>query len=79
VSDEDEAAIREVYEQTTAQAVARSKAEITRFFDGLELTDHGLTRVGDWGSPTARATALGYADVARKAPKTFGTGTLRGT
>jgi S-adenosyl methyltransferase len=69
VTPEKEKAVLEVYERAAQQAAPRSLDEITRFFDGLEVTDHGITGVGDWGSPTAREIALGYAGVARKPEK----------
>jgi len=51
------------------QVVARSHAEITRFFDGLELVDPGLVQLHRWrpgpGVDTTRPLAA-YGGVARK-------------
>jgi hypothetical protein len=51
------------------QYTYRDKAEITRFFDGLELVEPGIVPVGEW-RPDQQAQVYGstywYAGVARK-------------
>ncbi|WP_433325279.1 SAM-dependent methyltransferase [Spirillospora sp. CA-294931] len=42
------AAAREVYENATAPLVHRSQAAISRFFDGFELLEPGVTTVNRW-------------------------------
>jgi O-methyltransferase involved in polyketide biosynthesis len=54
-------AAQEVYQGASAPAVPRSRQGITRFFDGLELIDPGVTDINQWP-----AQALGPA-----APLTF--------
>jgi S-adenosyl methyltransferase len=65
---------KEVARQVSARAAApttlRSKAEVLRFFDGLELLDPGLVQVHRW-RPGAPAPDMGdeipgYAGLARK-------------
>jgi hypothetical protein len=65
---------KEVARQVSARAAApttlRSKAEVLRFFDGLELLDPGLVQVHRW-RPGASAPDMGdeipgYAGLARK-------------
>jgi len=41
-------AAQQVYEGASAPAVPRTLAEITQFFDGLDLVDPGVTNIGDW-------------------------------
>jgi len=68
----------EIYERATESAYPRTKAEILRFFDGLELVppypgaEPGLANVGQWGAEDpAAANSDGaqafYCGVARKA------------
>ncbi|TDD96476.1 hypothetical protein E1298_03185 [Actinomadura rubrisoli] len=45
---EEGAAAREVYEDANAPLVHRSHAAITRFFDGFEVLDPGVTQVNEW-------------------------------
>lgn len=40
--------VEKLYERTSAPGVARSRAEIVRFFDGLELIPPGLVNVASW-------------------------------
>jgi hypothetical protein len=57
-----------IYEGASAPGVARAKAEIARFFDGLDMLDPGLTDVCAWRSDldhTARP-ALFYGGAGRK-------------
>ena len=61
---------RELYEKSTAPGVTRSHAEVTRFFDGLELVPPGVVNVSSWRPDLpARKSArtIFYAGVAQKA------------
>ena len=46
----------------------RSRGEVARFFDGLELVEPGLVQLADWrpGPDHAPAPTSGYGAVARK-------------
>ena len=61
-------AAQEVYRSASAPAVPRSREDFTRFFDGLELIDPGVTNVNLWPArslgPAAPLTF--YGGVARK-------------
>jgi hypothetical protein len=70
-------AVRAVYAKTPSPAVARSKAEISRFFDSLEImppyqgADPVVTFVGEWGAEDPEAadddgSRWFYAAVGRK-------------
>jgi hypothetical protein len=48
VSPEARATARDVYTGASAPIIARSRAEITRFFDGLELVEPGVVNVNSW-------------------------------
>ncbi|NYI94088.1 SAM-dependent methyltransferase [Streptomonospora nanhaiensis] len=50
---EDEADIRDVYRSATSPILARSRAEIARFFDGFELEEPGLVPAADWRQVSA--------------------------
>jgi hypothetical protein len=54
-----------------AKATLRTRAEILRFFDGLELLEPGLVQVHRWGhglaAPEHNQEAAGYCGLARKA------------
>jgi len=54
-----------------AKATLRTRAEILRFFDGLELLEPGLVQVHQWhpglAAPGRRQEAAGYCGLARKA------------
>jgi S-adenosyl methyltransferase len=61
---------RQVSQRAAAPTTLRSKAEVLRFFDGLELLDPGLVQVHRW-RPGAPAPDMddeipGYAGLARK-------------
>jgi hypothetical protein len=66
VSQEQAETVRKVYQGASEPTYPRSKADVTRFFSGLEITGHGVTGVGDWGSPAGSDTALGYAGAGLK-------------
>jgi len=59
-----------VYDHATSALTLRSHAQISRFFDGLELLDPGLVQLPRWrpdAKPPRDASAvLGYGAVARK-------------
>ena len=63
-------AAQEVYQGASAPAVPRSRQDITRFFDGLDLIDPGVTDINLWPArsvgPAAPLTF--YGGVARKLP-----------
>jgi len=54
-----------------AKATLRTRAEILRFFDGLELLEPGLVQIHQWrpgvAGPGHNQEAAGYCGVARKA------------
>jgi S-adenosyl methyltransferase len=54
-----------------AKATLRPRAEILRFFDGLELLEPGLVQVHQWrpgvAAPGHNRAAAGYCGLARKA------------
>jgi hypothetical protein len=59
----------EVYRGASAPGVTRTRAQIGRFFDGLDLLAPGLVSVADWRPPVeggARQPVLFYAGVGRK-------------
>jgi O-methyltransferase involved in polyketide biosynthesis len=64
--DKDQAA-REVYRGASAPAVPRSRQDITRFFDGLQLVDPGVTDINRWPTkapgPAAPLTFYGGAAI----------------
>jgi SAM-dependent methyltransferase len=57
-----------VYEKATSPSRARSRDEIARFFDGLDLLEPGLVRPGRWrpGSGQETATHFMYAGIGTK-------------
>jgi S-adenosyl methyltransferase len=59
----------EVYERSTSPSRPRSRDEIARFFDGLDLLEPGLVRPGRWrpGSGQEAVTHFMYAGVGTKA------------
>jgi len=65
------ARVRKLYEHTSAPGVARTRAEIARFFSGLEVVPPGLVNVSSWRPgiryPEDRGTrTLFYAGMGRK-------------
>jgi hypothetical protein len=52
-----------VYRDAKIPAQARSRGEVARFFDGLELVEPGLVVADRWRPDTARVTGFGDADV----------------
>jgi hypothetical protein len=57
-----------VYEGSTSPSRPRSRDEIARFFDGLDLPEPGLVRPGRWrpGSGQETVTHFMYAGVGTK-------------
>jgi len=52
IGTEQSLAAQQVYQEgASAPAVPRTKAEVTRFFDGLTLAIPGVTDIGDWPWP----------------------------
>ncbi len=70
VSPEVRDSIISVYDKATAPLVGRPRAEVTRFFDGLDLVDPGVVTVPLWRpteTPDEGAERVGiYCGVARK-------------
>ncbi len=61
--------VSDLYEQTTAPGVARTRPEIERFFDGLEMVEPGLVNVCNWQTwMELPSPAIFYGGVARKGP-----------
>ena len=61
--------VRELYAQATAPAVFRSRAEIARFFEGLELVPPGIGDVAAWragASPAEPGRTIVLGGVGRK-------------
>ena len=59
--------VRDLYEQTTAPGAARTRPEIERFFDGMEIVEPGLVNVCNWQMwMSLPSPAIFYAGVARK-------------
>jgi hypothetical protein len=70
VEDKDSRAAQRVYQGASAPVVPRSRAQIIRFFDGLEIVSPGLVDISCWpqASPAAALSSrrLFYGGVARK-------------
>jgi hypothetical protein len=62
------AKVEQLYQLTTATLVTRTRAEVERFFDGLELLEPGVVEIQRW-RPDGRTSLLPggfYGGVARK-------------
>jgi hypothetical protein len=62
------AEVEQLYQLTTASLVTRTRAEVERFFDGLELLEPGVVEIQRW-RPDGRTSLLPggfYGGVARK-------------
>ena len=62
------AKVEQLYQLTTASLVTRTRAEVERFFDGLELLEPGVVEIQRW-RPDGRSSLLPggfYGGVARK-------------
>ncbi len=63
------AKVRELYEGTTAPSAPRTRSDILRFFDGLELVPPGLVSVSEWRNEFMSeqpGSTIFYAGVALK-------------
>ena len=62
------AAAQKVYQEASAPAVPRSRQDITRFFDTLDLMDPGVTDINYWPTRSAGPAAplTFYGGIARK-------------
>ena len=59
--------VHDLYEQTTAPGTARTRSEIERFFDGMEMVEPGLVNVCNWRMwVRLPSPAIFYGGVARK-------------
>ena len=58
----------QLYQLTMASFVTRTRAQVERFFDGLELVDPGLVEIQRWKPDNHRSTLPGgfYGGVGRK-------------
>ncbi len=70
LADQIGAAARQVSARSVVPTTLRTKAEITQFFDGLELLEPGLVQVHRWlpgsAAPDVGDQVAGYAGLARK-------------
>ena len=62
------AKVEQLYQLTTASLVTRTRAEVARFFDGLELVDPGLVEIQLWRPDKQDSILPGgfYGGVGRK-------------
>ncbi len=68
------AALQSVYARSAAGGVTgRTRAEVQRFFDGLELVEPGLVDVVQWHQGGTADSTYFYGCVARKSPRGEGT------
>lgn len=60
--------VQSEYERASAALTMRSRAQVARFFDGLELADPGVTDISAWRNPEGKPAArtICYGGVARK-------------
>jgi S-adenosyl methyltransferase len=61
--------VQRLYDRTTAPGVARGRADIERFFDGLEMVEPGLIDVCGWRTqwtPSEPGQTIFYGGVGRK-------------
>jgi S-adenosyl methyltransferase len=60
--------VERLYQQTTASIVTRGRAQVGRFFDGLDLVDPGLVEIQRWKPDDQSSVLPGgfYGGVARK-------------
>ena len=55
-----------VYADAAAQAHPRTRAQITRFFDGLDIIEPGVVDVGAWRTEPGPGRVLLYGGIGRK-------------
>jgi trans-aconitate methyltransferase len=62
------ARVEQLYQLTTASLVTRTRTQVERFFDGLDLLDPGLVEIQLWRPDDHRSTLPGgfYGGVGRK-------------
>jgi len=62
------ARVEQLYQLTTASLVTRTRAQVERFFDGLDLLDPGLVEIQRWRPDERGSTLPGgfYGGVGRK-------------
>ena len=66
MAEEMDALYSRISERTKETFVLRSREEVTRFFDGLELVEPGVTLVSDWHTEPGDVELPVYAAVGRK-------------
>jgi hypothetical protein len=69
ISSEATATVRKLYDRANAPGVARSHAEVTRFFSELEVIPPGLVSVSSWRARPQRTKSgrvIFYAGIGRK-------------
>jgi hypothetical protein len=68
------AVLQSVYARSAAGGVTgRTRGEVLRFFDGLELVEPGLVDVARWHQDNTAGSTYFYGCVARKPPRGHGT------
>jgi hypothetical protein len=68
LSEEQAQVITDEYSESNARIFLRDKQEVTRFFDGMELVEPGVTDVATWRSGPVRARpTMVWGGVGRKA------------
>jgi hypothetical protein len=68
LSEEQAQVITDEYSESNARIFLRDRQEVTRFFDGLELLEPGVTDVATWRSgPTRAQPTMVWGGVGRKA------------
>lgn len=59
--------IAKIYSSSDNQLTMRTRAEVTRFFDGMEMLEPGVVAVNDWRPDSFDESHVGiYGAVARK-------------
>lgn len=74
-SEPQKAALKRYNSRSATPVVLRSKAEVARFFDGLDLVPPGITPLGQWAPGTAIPGPAGlptYTGLGRKTRKAAG-------
>jgi O-methyltransferase involved in polyketide biosynthesis len=68
LSEEEAALIQEEYEKSNAGIYLRTKQQVTRFFEGTDITEPGVTDVVTWRSgPVVAQPTMVYGGVGKKA------------
>jgi hypothetical protein len=58
--------VQAIYQRTDAQLILRPRAEIARFFTGLDLVEPGVVPPADWRPDSDDAYIVAYVGVGRK-------------